>query len=318
MFETSKAIIYSKANKIELKEMEHLPIASGDVSVKTYYSAITPGLERLVLTGKSITRRILTFPIVPGSELVGEVIGVGKAVTDLAIGDKVYVGKADKWFNALALFGCQAERVLTDRKNVIRLGQTCSKKDLLIGSLAYAISAVRKINFETTQSILVLGLGSVGLMVTEYLKYKGLTEVDATEKFLARGKLSAARDIAFDLEDFTSDYYDRYDVIVEATGRIQLLEKAVRLLKPQGKFLLLGNYETLKFDYRFVQDKEPVLIMSNQVTDEDLYEAKYLLSEGEIEVDKFLTHTFEPPDFERAYEAALNTAEAIKTVIQWA
>lgn len=321
MFQKSKALIYPKANKLGLRELEHLPMGAEDVFVRTIATTVSPGLERLQLTGKSTTRRELKFPLLSGSELLGEVLDVGGAVEDLKRGDYVYVWRADKWFDALPVSGCQAERVLTDRRYVLPLSEP-TERDLLIGLLAYAISAVRKIDLGSVNRVLMLGLGSVGLMLCEYLRYKGISAIDAVETFVVRGKLAAAQTIALNIEDFTAEYADRYDLIIEATGRFSLLQPAMRLLTERGTFLLTGSYESLKeVDYRFLQDKEPLLLLSSVVIPDAMMEAKYLLGEpveeSGFDADKFITHHFPISNYERAYEIALNSSDAVKTVLLW-
>lgn len=312
-----KAIVYPKPNRINLVELEMRPLGEEEVRVRTLATSITPGVERFLLTGKSVTRREIKFPVVSGSELLGEVVEVGARVVDVEVGEYVFVSRAEGWLEATSLFGCQAEEVIAAQSNVIPIRRKLEEKDILIGLVGYAISAVKKLNLEAIERILILGLGSVGLMIAEYLAYKGFTAVDACEKYQSRGLLAAAKDIAFDIEDFPADYHDRYDVIIETTGRLLMLEQAARLLKPQGKFLLVGNYEVMKLDYRLIQDKEPVIISSIHTSDDDLFEAKYLLSEDAIEAEKFLTHRFPISEYEHAFDVALNRADAIKTILTW-
>jgi 2-desacetyl-2-hydroxyethyl bacteriochlorophyllide A dehydrogenase len=311
------AIVYPKANKVALMEVEHQPMGPSDVLVKTIVTSVMPGLERMQITGKSVTRKVIKFPVLPGSEMVGEVIGMGEFVRGIEVGEFVYVNRSDKWLNVDSLFGCQAERVLTDFHNVLPLGTTPLNRSLLIGLLGYVISGIKKINLQEAENILVLGLGSVGLMVVEYLRYKGFHNVDGLETFSIRAKISSAQNIALHIEDFTKDFHDRYDVIIEATGRLLLIEQAVSLLKPQGKFLLLGNYEVTKYDYRLIQDKEPALISSAIVSDEDMIQAKRILSDENFPADKFITHVFPSHDYNRGLETALNASDAIKTVLTW-
>lgn len=311
------AIVYPKANKVAMMEVEHAPIGPSDVLVKTIVTSVTPGLERMQITGKSVTRKVIKFPVLPGSEMIGEVIGVGEFVRGIEPGEFVYVSKGDKWLNVDSLFGCHADRVLTDFHNVLPLGITPLNRSLLIGLLGYVISGIKKINLQETKHILVLGLGSVGMMVVEYLRYKGFDNVDAMETFSLRAKISSAQNIALHIEDFTEDFHDRYDVIIEATGRLLLIEQSIPLLKPQGKVLLLGNYEVTKYDYRLIQDKEPVLVSSSITKDEDMIQAKRILSDENFPADKFITHVFPSHDYNRGLEVALNAPDAIKTVFTW-
>lgn len=312
-----KGIIYPKANRINFVELTPSPLGASDVRVRTLATSITPGVERFLLTGKSITSRELKFPVLSGSELVGEVVEIGSNVIDVEVGDYVFAHRAENWLELTPLFGCQAESVVANQASVIPIRRKPEEKDILIGLVAYAICAVKKLNLEAIERALILGLGSVGLMLAEYLAYKDFTAVDACEKYQTRGMLAAAKDIAFDIRDFTSDYDERYDVIVETTGRLLMLEQAIKLLKPRGTFLLVGNYDEMKLDYRLIQDKEPVFVTSIRPSDDDYFEAKYLLSEDALPAEKFLTHRFPVADYERAYDVALNRADAIKTVLAW-
>ncbi len=317
MRQLPRGIIYPKANRINFVELLPLPLGAEDVRVRTIATSITPGVERFLLTGKSITSKVIKFPVLSGSELIGEVLEVGANVVDVEVGDYVFVHRAENWQELTPLFGCQADMVIAHQSHVVPIRRQPEETDLLIGLLGYAISAVKKLQLEQIERLLILGLGSVGLMLAEYLRYKGFTAVDACEKYQVRGMLAAAKDIAFDILDFTSDYYDTYDVIVETTGRLLILEPAVKLLKPRGAFLLLSNYDEMKLDYRLIQDKEPIFITSVHTSDDDLFEAKYLLSESAIEAEKFLTHRFPVSEYEQAYDVALNRADAIKTVLIW-
>jgi bacteriochlorophyllide a dehydrogenase len=318
MLTSSKVILYPKANKIELSALTLLPIGADDVLLRTVATSITPGVERLILTGKSITRRELKFPVVSGSELIGEVIALGNAVHDLQIGEYVFAWRALPFLETQSVFGCQAERVVVNREHLVPLGKLPDEPDTLLGLVGYAISVVKKISLPHTERILILGLGSVGLMIAEYLKHLDFTSVDACETFLIRAKLAAARDIAFDIKDFTPEFSDRYDVIIETTGRLLLLEESLRLLKPQGIFLLAGSYDVMQLDYRLIQDKEPTLMLSSQLTLEDMEEAKRVLASPTFNASKFITHRFSAlTDFERAFDVALSRSEAIKTILTW-
>ncbi|ACF13849.1 Alcohol dehydrogenase GroES domain protein [Chloroherpeton thalassium ATCC 35110] len=317
MIRSAKAIVYPKANKVALLEIPFQPAQPTDILVKTILTTVAPGLERMQITGKSVTRRVIKFPVVPGSEMVGEVVWVGEFVHGIEPGELVYVRQGDRWAGAESLFGCNANFVLTHFKHVIPLGTAPMQRAVLSGLLAYAISSVKKINLQELNRVLVLGLGSVGMMAIEYLRYKGFTDIDAVESFAIRGRMSSASAIGISLDDFTEDFNDRYDLVIEATGRLLLIEQVMRLLKPQGKVLLMGNYEVTKYDYRLIQDKEPVLITSSLVQDEHLIEAKRILSDAEFPAEKFITNVFPAHEYEHGLEVALNASEAIKTVFTW-
>jgi len=154
-------------------------------------------------------------------------------------------------------------------------------------------------------------------MVSEFLRNKGCMLVDAVETFGIRGQLSHAENIALEIGDFTPEFNDRYDLVIETTGRILMIEKSIRLLKPRAKVLLMGNYEVMAYDYRLIQHKEPAIFCSSITTFAHLKEANTLLDSEMLDTEKFFTNVFPVSQYELAYRIALDSKEAIKTVISW-
>jgi len=317
MQETAKALVLQKANKLKLQHATYEASSPEAVVVKTIATAITPGLDRLLLTNKPVSSRVLNYPIMPGSEAIGQVISTGTAVRDLEPGDFVYAFKGDCWTGVETYYGCHAEIIPTSRKNLLPLRRQSTHRDLLIGLAGYAISGIAKTSITPSSRVLVLGLGSVGLMVTEYLRRLGVTRIDAVETFGIRGQLSHAENIALDIEDFDEGFNSSYDLVVETTGRILLLEKAARLMKQGAGILLMGSYEVLAYDYRLLQHKEPFIICSSITSLAHLEKAARELEEERIESEKFFTDIFPVAEYERAYRKALDSKESIKTVMIW-
>lgn len=314
---TAKSIVLIKANKLRLIESRYEADQPQDVLVKTIATTITPGLDRLLLTNKPVSRKVLNYPIMLGSEMIGQVTRTGPQASRVKPGDFVYTFLGDRWKDVEPYYGCHAETVATSELNVVPLNRPPIHRDLLIGLLGYVISAIEKVTLTPSSKVLILGLGSVGLMVSEYLHSLGITSVDALETFGIRGQLSHAENIAIDIQDFHEEFEDHYDLIIETTGRILLLEKAVRLLAHGATFLLMGNYEVLAYDYRLLQHKEPVLVTSNITRTAHLEKALELLNRETIDSEKFFTNVFNVDQFELAYRIALDSKEAIKTVISW-
>ncbi len=313
----SNAIVYTKPNKLDFLPIVSAPLSDRDIRIRTIATSISAGVERFLLTGKSIMRKELKFPVVPGSECIGEVIEIGSDIEDVQLGEYVYAWRSERWEAVQSVFGCQAESVIVREGDFLPLRRPPEERDVLIGLLADALSAVSKLDLANTERILILGLGALGLTIADVLDYYDFPAVDACDLFIQRGDLALARTIALNIDDFTSDYNNRYDVIIESTGRLLLLESALRLLKPQGKFLLCGNYEVMKTDYRLLQDKEPQLIFSSVTTFEHRETAKMLIETNTIQVARFLTHRFPIAQYEVAYDVALNRPDCIKTSLLW-
>ena len=313
----AQAIVLQKANKLKLQSAAYDASKSGDVVVKTIASTITPGFDRLLLTNKPVSSRVFHYPIMPGSESIGQVISTGSGVDDLFPGDFVYAFKGDCWSGIESYNGCHAEIIPTSHRNLFSLGRQPIHRDLLIGLLAYVMSAIEKVPLHSASRILILGLGSVGLMVSEYLYSLGIQQVDAVETFSIRGQLSHAEHIALDISDFTSDFNDSYDLVIETTGRILLVEKAMRLMKERASILLMGNYEIMAYDYRLIQHKEPAIVSSSVTNFSHIQNASSVLNNEMLDSEKFFTNVFPVSQYELAYRMALDSKESIKTVLSW-
>ncbi|ACF11543.1 Alcohol dehydrogenase GroES domain protein [Chlorobaculum parvum NCIB 8327] len=313
----AQALVLLKANKLKLQSVKYVADGPRDVLVRTIASTITPGLDRLLLTNKPVSHKVLAYPVMPGSETIGQVMHTGPEVTGVKEGDFVYAFKGDRWVGIDPYYGCHAEVIPTSEENVLPLGREPIHRDLLTGLVAYVLTAMEKIDFDPSMRVLILGLGSVGLMVSEYLYHRGVRQVDALEVFPLRGQLSHAENIAIDIADFTSDFNDSYDLVIETTGRILMIEKSMRLMKPRAKTLLMGSYEVLGYDYRLIQHKEPVIICSSVTERRHLDDAQALLDQEVLDTEKFFTNVFPVEQFELAYRVALDSKEAIKTVLSW-
>ncbi|AAM72430.1 MAG TPA: alcohol dehydrogenase [Chlorobaculum sp.] len=313
----AQALVFLKANKLKLQSVKYVANRPRDILVRTIASTITPGLDRLLLTNKPVSHKVLAYPVMPGSETIGQVMQVGPEVTSVKEGDFVYAFKGDCWVGIDPYYGCHAEVIPTSEENVLALGRKPIHRDLLTGLVGYVLSAMEKVALDPSMRVLLLGLGSVGLMVSEYLHYRGIRHVDALENFPLRGQLSHAENIGIEIVDFTDDFNDRYDLVIETTGRILMVEKVMRLLKPKAKVLLMGSYEVLGYDYRLIQHKEPVIVCSSVTDKQHLIEAKALLETEAFETEKFFTNVFPVSQYELAYRIALDSKEAIKTVISW-
>ncbi len=313
----AQALVFVKANKLKLQAVPYLAGNPDDVLVRTIASTISPGLDRLLLTNKPVSSKVLSYPVMTGSESIGQVVHVGSGVDDLREGDFVFAYHADRWVGVDAYYGCHAELLPTSRANLLPLRRQPEHRDLLTGLTAYTLAAIEKIGHDPSMRVLLLGLGSVGLMVSEFLHIRGIEHVDAIENFPLRGQLSHAENIALDVADFSEGFNNRYDLIIETTGRILMVEKCIRLLKPQGRVLLMGSYDVLGYDYRLMQHKEPVIISSSVTMPHHFQSASTLLKTGAVDSEKFFTNVFPVSQYEFAYRVALDSKEAIKTVISW-
>lgn len=72
----SRAVVIPKRNTVELRTVQVMEPRAGDVLIRTAYTSISAGTERMLLDGR-LPQPQLLFPVVPGYETVGQVVQLG-------------------------------------------------------------------------------------------------------------------------------------------------------------------------------------------------------------------------------------------------
>ena len=98
------AVLFDAPRQIRLAELSLSAMGAADVRVRTHFSGISTGTERLFYTGEMPPFPGMGYPLVPGYESVGEVIEAGPEA-NLSLGQWVFVPGANCFGPVLGLFG---------------------------------------------------------------------------------------------------------------------------------------------------------------------------------------------------------------------
>lgn len=111
---------------------------------------------------------------------------------------------------------------------------------VFIEPLAASLEIFEQIKIESSDSILVLGDGKLGLLIAQVMKLK--TEmVSCLGKYKRKLKILNEKHIeTFLLQDKIEK---RFDVVVEATGNKEGLDEALFYVKPRGKIVLKSTFQ---------------------------------------------------------------------------
>ncbi|CAI5974264.1 unnamed protein product [Closterium sp. NIES-65] len=182
------------------------------------------------------------LPTVPGYDVAGTVVAVGSAVTNFAVGDRVFgdinefATLMPKQLGSLARFTAAEERLLAKIPNNMSFAEAAAVPMVALT----ALGALEAANFKHGQSVLILnGAGGVGSMAIQVAKRVfGAGFVATTASLPKVGLLEALG--ADHVEDYRTMDYTRlpqlYDCVLDCVGEA---ERAMKVVKPGGAYVCL-------------------------------------------------------------------------------
>ena len=254
----TKSYWIDKKNKGYFKSGEILSINSNEIVVKTLFSGISYGTEKLVYSGKvpKSQRNLMKCPYQEGdfgNDIKYGYINVGKVVD----GDKSYLGN-----NIFSLYPHQDFYKIPSNEALIIPNKIPLSRCLLIPNLETAINAVWDTLPSAGDRILVIGAGIVGLL-TAYLinKIPGVN-LFIVDKDSSKRKITKKLGIKF-LDTIPKKFDARF--IYECTGDHRILNLLKNNITVNSTICVLSWYGDKKSDIALGENffsKRAKLIMS--------------------------------------------------------
>jgi NADPH:quinone reductase-like Zn-dependent oxidoreductase len=220
--------------KIHAATVNRLDVHTREANVKS--GPVVSVLSRIVSGVRGPRQRIL------GSEFAGEVVAVGAAVTQFAVGDRVF-GNTGLGFSTHAEFMCVRESI---RMAHMPAGASFEEAAAMTDGALNALWCLRVGGLGKGQTIVVYGAsGAIGTAGVQLAKYFGadVTAVCNTKNVELVRSLRADRVIDYTQEDFTKNG-QTYNVIFDAVGK-QSFKRCKDSLKPGGIYLATDGFRNL-------------------------------------------------------------------------
>jgi NADPH:quinone reductase-like Zn-dependent oxidoreductase len=169
-----------------------------------------------------------------GTEFSGDVIAIGKEVTNFKVGDRVF-GFDDGVLSSYAEYF-----VISQDKGIATMPENISYEEAAASTEGahYAYNFINKVDLKPGDKVLVNGAsGGIGSATVQLLKHYGaeITGVCNTKNVDLIKSLGAGRVIDYTKEDFTQDT-EKYEFVFDSVGKSSF-GKCKRLLKPGGAYI---------------------------------------------------------------------------------
>ncbi|GJJ15899.1 hypothetical protein Clacol_010177 [Clathrus columnatus] len=220
--------------------------------------------------------KIYLVVFIPGHEVVGTVAKIGKHVTGFSIGDRCVadpIVSVRCWeltlyttdhiyhptFSAVHVFNVIGEKhtyaiLAQSVKNVYKITTLTDEQAALVEPMSCVLHGIDMLKCTAGVEVLVLGAGPAGLLFCQLLKLNGAIKVVLASNKGRKMEVSKQIDAADEYVEFDRDqpgsqwtdlkerYPDGFDIVIEATGSEEVLNKAIYHVRKGGTLLMYSLY----------------------------------------------------------------------------
>lgn len=325
-----RAIRIEGPGQVRLVEVPVPEPADDELLVRVMASGIC-GTDIHILRGEYLG----DYPVVPGHEFSGVVERAGARVTRLRVGDRVAVEPnlpCDNCANCLnnrqnfcsnwqaigvTRPGGMAGHVIAPEKAVFSIGELPFEHGALMEPLSCVLHGVERARIRLADRVALLGAGPIGVLLLQVLRLQGAAQVIVVERNPARAELARACGAHRCYADLDSLDESAFDVVVDATGAIPLMERTVDLARRGGTVLLFGvppAGRRIELD-AFQIFRKGLTILSSFTSVRNSYQALALLESGRVDASALISHRLPLAEFERGVELIERGLEGVKKVL---
>jgi len=326
-----KAAVITAPGEIAIEEVADPTPGDNDVVVEVAAVGIC-GTDLHIFEGEFAPK----LPIVPGHEMSGTVVAVGKSVTEVKIGDAVAIdpslhcgecfycrrarGNLCENWNALGVTypGAAAQFLLSPKKNIHKLPKNVDLKSAaLIEPLSCAVRGFDQLPRNPGSHYLIYGSGTMGLMMAELAKVNGAASVSIVD--LNQDKLKTAKVLGFTNLAKSADEFDQprgFDVVIDCTGVTEAIKDGLKHVMPGGTFLQFGvaNKDAkVEIEPFWVYNKEITIVGSMAVL-HSFDRAVELFASGVLNVDVMISDRYSLENYVDAL-TAFKSGKGRKTIV---
>ena len=325
-----ESVVINKPKEIFVMEKEIPEPGPGEILIQVMASGIC-GTDLHIFLGEYLG----DYPVIPGHEFSGLVTAAGRQVTRFTVGDRVAVEPniaCDNCSHCLnnrqnfclnwqaigvTLPGGMEQFVIAPEKAVFSIGDLSFEQAAFMEPLSCVVHGVERAHIGLADKVAILGAGPIGDLILQIARLQGAAHITLLENNPGRAEL--ARQLGADLvvnrmEDLQ---LNTYDVIIDATGVISVMNRAIDFARHGGTVLLFGvppsgmNMEMEAFKIF----RKGLTLLSSYTSVRNSFQAVRLLQTGQVQVEPLISHRLPLKELPRALEMIESHDPAVKKVI---
>ena len=337
-----KAVVYSRPHEFTIAEIPVPHPKRDQILVKVVLGGVC-GTDSHLDHGEFDP----VYPLTPGHEIVGTIAELGDGLTGWDIGQRVVVDNASpcghcpecgrgeplfcRNFSSLGVNGSGgfAEFVVTPADKVFDAADLPVETAVLAEPLACAIHGMDVLALKPGAKVVMFGSGTTGLLLAQLILHGGASQLTIAGP--TEFKLELARGFGIDrvvqitrddpagaLAECSRLEPDGYDVAIDATGAVTLVDGLLGLVRPGGTVFIYGMCnESDRVSWSPYEIFRRQLTIKGSFAQVNCFDRSlaYLRS-GRIKTDGIVTHRFSIDDYGKALAALRSDPTCLKAVIE--
>jgi 2-desacetyl-2-hydroxyethyl bacteriochlorophyllide A dehydrogenase len=337
-----KAVVLAKPGLFRLVDMKSSEIRRPDEALVQVRRVGICGTDLHAFHGD---QPFFSYPRILGHELGVEIVDIAKNGSGFKAGDRCAV---EPYLNCGSCFACRQGKTncCVDLKvlgvhvdggmretfvvptSKLHKSESLSFDQLaLVEMLGIGLHAVERAAPACTDSLLVVGLGPIGLAVIEFARLAGLEimvmDVNGARLSYCRGELKLARCIDANHDPLTQirdlNRGELPSVVFDCTGNSQSMMDAFRYVSHGGRLVFVGLFQgDIIFNDPFFHSREMTLMSSRNSTGHEFRRTLRLMEAGLIDIQRWITHRVSYKDISDQLPQWIQArSEFRKALVEW-
>lgn len=248
-----KSVVIERPDEISILEREVPEPGPGQLMIQVMASGIC-GTDLHIYRGEYMGN----YPVIPGHEFSGVLAATGSGVTRFQVGDRVAIEPniaCDNCLNCLnnrqnfclnwqaigvTLPGGMEEYVIVPERAAFDIVELPFEVGAFMEPLSCVVHGVQRAGIRLADHVAIFGAGPIGNLMIQMARIQGAARITVLE--INPGRADLARQLGADqvMNSFDELQPDTYDVVIDATGAIPVMNRTIEFVRKGGTVLLFG------------------------------------------------------------------------------
>ena len=325
-----KSVVIERPNEIAVVGREVPEPGPGQLMIKVMASGIC-GTDLHIYRGEYMGN----YPVIPGHEFSGIVAAVGSGITRFQVGDRVAVEPniaCDNCVNCLnnrqnfclnwqaigvTLPGGMQEHVIVPERTAFNIGELPFEIGAFMEPLSCVVHGVERAQIGLADHVAIFGAGPIGSLMIQVARMQGAAQITVLEINPGRAEVAGQLGADHVVSSFDDLPTDTYDIVIDATGAIPVMNRTIDYVRKGGRVLLFGvppsgrNMELEGFKIF----QKGLTLLSSFTSVRNSFQAVDLLQSGQVNVETLISHHLSLEEMPRALELIESRDPAVKKVL---